>query len=208
MAVQITWIHHASFRLANGSVIYIDPWKIPSAPHDGNIVFVSHTHYDHLSDVDARKVLAKGGTFVGPAEVIGKLGAGTALAAGQTIELGPVKLTGTPAYNSAKNFHPQAKGWLGVIVELDGKRIYYAGDSDRIGEMDALSDIDLALLPVGGTYTMDAAEAADAVRAFTPKAAMPYHYGDIVGTADDAQRFASLCPVPVQMLQPGQTITL
>jgi len=208
MAVEITWIGHASFRLAGDRVIYIDPWKLPGAPADGDIVFVSHAHFDHCSGEDVKAALAPAGTVVAPADVVSELGRGQALSPGDTVEIAGVKLTGIAAYNVGKEFHPKANGWLGVIVELDGCRIYYAGDTDRIEEMASLGEVDLALLPVGGKYTMTASEAAGACGDIAPAAAVPYHYGDIVGSPADADALAAAAPCKVHVLAPGESLVL
>ena len=111
-------------------------------------------------------------------------------------------------YNPAKEFHPKSNNWVGFVIEIGGKRIYYAGDTDETPEMDALKNIDLALLPVGGTYTMNAAEAAEATKIFKPKQAIPYHWGDIVGSQSDADKFAKSAACPVKVLSAGGSMTL
>ena len=208
MAVEITWLNHASFRLAGESVVYIDPWKVASAPRDGSAVFVSHSHFDHCSAEDVGKVLAEGGMVVGSADAVAQIGSGKALSAGSSVEAAGVTVTGVPAYNVGKDFHPKANGWLGAVVEIDGVRVYYAGDTDRIAEMSELPDIDVALLPVGGKYTMDAAQAAQAAADIGSKAAVPYHFGDIVGSPADGQAFADAAPCKVHLLSPGQSLTV
>ena len=112
------------------------------------------------------------------------------------------------AYNLAKQFHPKSNNWLGFVIEIAGKRIYYAGDTDATDEMKALKNIDLALLPAGGKYTMNADEAADATKQFKPKQAIPYHWGDIVGSQADADNFKKLAACKVTVLKPGESITV
>ena len=211
MAVEITWMGHASFRLAaQDGVVYIDPWKIPpGAPPDGNVVVVSHDHYDHCSPQDVARVAVDGATIVAPPDTAARFADATPAAAGETVTVGGITIEAVAAYNVGKKFHPRARGWIGVVVTLDDTRIYYAGDTDLIEEMSGLEAIEAALLPVGGTYTMTAAEAAQACERIGCKTAVPYHWGDIVGTAADAQAFAeavSCCVVNV--LQPGQTLAL
>ena len=103
-------------------------------------------------------------------------------------------------------FHPKGNEWLGFVIEVGGKRIYYAGDTDLTDEMKALKDIDLALLPVGGTYTMNASEAAEATKVFGPKQAIPYHWGDIVGSKADADEFAEKAVCKVTVLKAGESM--
>lgn len=208
MSVEITWINHASFRLAAASVVYIDPWKISDSPADGNVVFVSHSHYDHCSLDDVTKVLAADGIVVGPPDAIRQIGIGKAVSPGQRLQAGPVTISATAAYNVGKDFHPKANNWLGAVIEMDGARIYYAGDTDQIKEMADLADIDVALLPVGGTYTMDADEAAAAAEVIGTKSAIPYHFGDIVGSVADAERFAAAATCRVHVLAAGESVTI
>lgn len=207
MSVKLQWFGHASFKISSGSnVIYIDPWKLKDAPHDGTIVLVSHSHYDHYSAEDIAKVSGMTTKFVAAEDVIQKQEKGQVLKPGQSIDINGIKITGVPAYNPAKQFHPRANNWLGFVVEIAGKRIYYAGDTDVTDEMKALKNIDLALLPVGGKYTMNADEAADATKQFKPKQAIPYHWGDIVGSQSDADKFAKSAGCPVKVLKKSDTI--
>ena len=119
--------------------------------------------------------------------------------------VGGVTVTAVPAYNLDKfrgpgePYHPREAGYLGYVVEMDGLRVYHAGDTDAIPEM---SDVrcDVALLPVGGTYTMTADEAAAACDALGAATAVPMHFADIVGTQADAERFRELCGIPVTIL--------
>ena len=209
MTVKLEWLGHASFRISDANtVIYIDPWKLKDARHDATLVLVSHSHYDHLSSPDIAKVSDANTKLIAPADVVQKERKGEVLKPGQTITVGAVKITGVPSYNLAKQFHPKSNNWLGFVVEISGKRIYYAGDTDLTDEMKALKNIDLALLPAGGKYTMDAAEAAEATKSFKPKKAIPYHWGDIVGGRADADNFAEKAACPVKVLNPGESMNI
>jgi L-ascorbate metabolism protein UlaG (beta-lactamase superfamily) len=209
MSVKLQWFGHASFKISSGSdVIYIDPWKLKDTPHDATLVLVSHSHYDHYSAEDIAKVSGMTTKFIAAEDVIQKQGKGQTLKPGQSIDINGVKITGIPAYNHTKQFHPKSNNWLGFVIEIAGKRIYYAGDTDLTDEMKALKNIDLALLPAGGKYTMDAAEAAEATRQFKPKQAIPYHWGDIVGSQADADKFAKSAACPVKVLSPGGSMTV
>jgi L-ascorbate metabolism protein UlaG (beta-lactamase superfamily) len=210
MSLQIQWIGHASFRLASEEVVlYVDPWKLPAAQPDANLVFVSHGHFDHWSADDVAAVSRDTTTVVGPADVVEALPGGRVLTPGERIESAGACIEGIPAYNVDKDFHPKANGWLGAVITLGGTRVYYAGDTDRIPEMDALSGVDLALLPVGGTYTMNAAQAAEACQAIGARTAVPYHWGDIVGTEADAQAFVdATAGCDARLVRPGDTISV
>jgi L-ascorbate metabolism protein UlaG (beta-lactamase superfamily) len=211
MSLEITWLKHASFRLASKkdeTVIYIDPWKIAAQPHDADVVFISHDHFDHCSPQDVKNISKPDGIVIGPADAAGQFSTGKAISPGQSIILGPITIEAVPAYNIGKTFHPKEKGWCGAIISLAGQRVYFAGDTDFIPEMKELHDIDLALLPIGGTYTMTATEAARACGDIKPSRAIPCHWGEIIGQKDDAKTFAGLAPCPVTILQPGQTFSI
>lgn len=109
-----------------------------------------------------------------------------------------ITVEAVPAYNPGKPFHPRGNGWIGFVLTVEGRRIYYCGDTDLIPEMKDLT-ADIVIVPVGGTYTMTAEEAARAVDLIRPEAAVPIHYGDIVGSIRDAKRFAELCKTAVDI---------
>ena len=209
MSVEVQWLGHASFKITSGdAAVYIDPWKLEEAKKDGTVVLVSHSHYDHYSAKDIAKVSGAETKLTGSADVIKQEGKGQAVKAGETIEAGDVNVTGVAAYNPAKQFHPKSNGWLGFVVEVGGKRIYYSGDTDVIEEMKELGEIDAALLAVGGKYTMDSKEAAEAAGYIKPKVAIPYHWGDIVGGRSDAERFAEAAKCEVTILKKGESLEL
>ena len=209
MGLTLKWLGHASFRISNeNTVMYIDPWKLKDSPHDADLVLVSHSHHDHYSPEDVNKVSVAETKLLASNDVIVKEGVGQAVMPGLTVELAGIRVQGVAAYNPAKQFHPKANQWVGFVVEIGGKRIYYAGDTDLTDEMKALKDIDVALLPVGGTYTMNAEEAAEAAGHIRPKLAVPYHWGDIVGSESDAQSFAEKAGCEVKVLKPGESVGL
>jgi len=198
----ITWLGHASFRLERKhTVVYLDPWQIAGEPHDADVVLITHPHFDHLSSSDIGRV-AKGGTvLVGPPDCLkGLTGTLHPVKPGDHLQLDGVSVDVVPAYNTTTAYHPKANGWVGYIVDLGGPRIYHAGDTDVIPEMSSFK-VDVALLPVGGTYTMTADQAAMAASILDPKLAIPMHYGSVVGSAADAQRFKESCgSIPVTIL--------
>ncbi|MGB2821846.1 MAG: MBL fold metallo-hydrolase [Phycisphaerae bacterium] len=209
MSVEVKWLGHASFRVAGAAaVVYIDPWKLKDAPHDADVVVVSHSHHDHMSAEDVAKVSKDGTAVVAPRATAGRLAGARSVAPGDVVTVNDVTIEAVASYNVAKAFHPKANNWIGAVILIDGKRVYYAGDTDLIPEMSGLKDVDLALLPVGGTYTMDAAEAARACQAIGCAAAVPYHWGDIVGSAADAKAFVNSAGCDATLLQPGESMTL
>jgi L-ascorbate metabolism protein UlaG (beta-lactamase superfamily) len=207
MIENIHWLGHDSFRFDGSSTVYVDPWKLGAGAPPADLVLVTHDHFDHFSPHDIARVATPRTTLIGPASVTAQVDgvAALTLSAGATATVGGVTVTAVPAYNIDKFrqpgevFHPRAAGGLGYIVELDGRRIYHAGDSDAIPEMRDVR-CDVALLPVSGTYVMTAEEAAEACGMISAAAVVPMHFGDIVGTAADAARFESLCGIPVTVL--------
>ena len=208
MALTVTWIGHASFVLNGNITVYIDPWKIEGEPHDGDVVLVSHSHYDHYSPEDVAAVSKDGTLFLASKDVVDEAGYGEVLMPGESRTLVECGVKTVHSYNPDKPYHPKEENWLGFIIELDGKRIYYAGDTDVIDEMEQIGEVDLALLPVGGTYTMNAAEAAEAVKRFAPKQIVPYHWGDIVGSRKDAEKLVKQFPNQAVVVRPGDSIEL
>lgn len=203
MLSGIYWLGHASFRIEDAVTIYIDPWKLKKGPA-ADLILVTHGHHDHCSPQDIAKISKPGTVIVCPASCAGELkGDVRTIAPGQTLQVGQVTIEAVPAYNSGKPYHPKQAGNVGYIVEVGGRRIYHAGDTDLISEMDAIR-CDVALLPIGGTYTMNAEEAAQAVQRIKPKTVVPMHWGDIVGSKGDVVRFQKLVPkdVEVVVLQP------
>jgi L-ascorbate metabolism protein UlaG (beta-lactamase superfamily) len=209
MGVTLQWLGHASFKICHeDAVIYIDPWKLTESPHDATLVLVSHSHHDHYSPEDIAKVSGPDMKLIVSADVVAKEKAGVAITPGLTIVSGDFRVSGVAAYNPDKQFHPRERNWVGFVIELGSKQIYYAGDTDLTEEMKALRDIDIALLPVGGKYTMNGTEAAEATRHIKPKLAIPYHWGDIVGSRNDAEQFANLVECNVQILAAGETVSV
>ncbi len=203
--VTLEWLnHHAAFRITSADkVVYIDPWDI-SASNDADIILITHPHYDHCSPSDVEK-LSKGNTVVlAPTECAAKLKNAKAIVPGQKMAFGDITIEAVPAYNvkpERQNYHKKQDNWVGYVVEIAGKRIYHAGDTDKIPEMSSLRGIDLALLPCGGTYTMTGAEAGEAANAINPEIAIPMHCGRIVGTARDIDDFRKTARMRVEVLE-------
>ena len=204
MSVTLRWLGHASFRIGDGPVVYVDPWKL-ERDEVADLVVVSHPHYDHKSVPDIQRLQGPETAVLttpdGVADIPGRV---ETIQPGGRFEHAGAVVEAIPAYNPAKKFHPRANNWIGCVIHVGGVRIYSAGDTDATDEMAALRDIDVALMPVGGTYTMDAAEAATAVGRFGPRIAIPYHWGDIVGGRADADRFAALASCEVRILDRGE----
>jgi L-ascorbate metabolism protein UlaG (beta-lactamase superfamily) len=186
---NLRWLGHDGFAVAGaGQTLVFDPYQL-AAPLSADLVLVTHPHYDHCSPEDIARVSHAQTVIVTEAESAAKLqGDVRIMAPGDRMTLGAVAIEAVPAYNIDKKFHPRAKNWLGFVVTLDGIRIYHAGDTDLIPEMDHIR-CDVALLPVSGTYVMTAEEAVTAARRLTPRVAIPMHYDTLVGSRADAERF-------------------
>jgi L-ascorbate metabolism protein UlaG (beta-lactamase superfamily) len=198
--LDIRRIAHDTFRIAGSKVIYVDPFRVTNND-EADIVLLSHEHFDHLSPEDLNKVIFPGTTIVasptckdGLKDV--KVKALHYLDPGGKHTMGSVEIYGCEAYNidkgpePGKKFHPPGEKRLGFLIKMDGTTVYHAGDADFIPEMRSIQ-CDIALLPVSGTYVMTAEEAAQAAAAINPKIAVPMHYGAIVGSAADAEKFKS-----------------
>src|SRR3990170_2444925 len=199
---KIHWLGHDSYRIDSEAIIYIDPWKLPPNSPAADLILVSHDHFDHCSLEDVERIRKTTTTILANPSAGEKLKPPvTIMRAGETHVVAGVTVQAVPAYNVGKRFHPKEAGHVGYILPIEGERLYFAGDTDHIPEMEGLA-CDVALLPVSGTYVMTAEEAAQAAGSIKPKVAVPMHYGGgVVGTAEDAERFRRLSPVPVVILQ-------
>ncbi|MBP7050817.1 MAG: MBL fold metallo-hydrolase [Phycisphaerae bacterium] len=201
--VYLTWYGRASVRIASGdTVIYVDPYNLNVEPRDGDLILVTHSHSDHYSPSDIAKVAKSKAEFVGAADVVKAYGRGQSLAPGQTVEVAGVRITGVAMYNLTKTNHPKSNNWVGFIVQIAGMRIYLAGDTDLTPEVKAVTDIDVAFLPVSSAYTMNAADAAEATKSIQPTLAVPYHWG----TSADAEQFSLLAACNVKVMTTGEKI--
>lgn len=198
MIDKIKWLGHASFRIDWKKIIYIDPWEIKE-PQKADIILITHSHYDHCSCEDIEKIADSNTLIIAPPDCKNSLSTLRnikTIAPGEKIEIEDLTVEAIAAYNINKQFHPKNNNWVGYILTLEGVRIYHAGDSDFIPEMKGLN-IDIALLPIGGTYTMNAEEAARAVKEMQVKQVIPMHFGKIVGTERDLAIFKSNLPAHI-----------
>ena len=205
---NITINTQSSIRIDGSKKIYVDPYKRKKASHDADIIFITHAHYDHYDEPSLRNAAREDSIIVCPASMLADVkrmnisaGKVIGMSAGETEEVSPaIKAEAVPAYNLNKNFHPKANGWLGYIITMDGIRYYAAGDTDALPELEDV-DCDIAFVPVGGTYTMTASEAAGLVNKIHPEIAVPIHYGTIVGRAADADTFKNALDKDIQVVK-------
>ena len=202
--LDIHWLGQSGFSIkSDEKIIYIDPFKISEEFEEekADIILISHPHYDHCSPEDIKKISKHGTVIVCPADCQSKIARLDEeikleiLDVGKTISVFGIGIGGVPAYNPEKNFHPKSERWLGYLIKFpSGETIYHAGDTDLIPEMKKLyGKVKIALLPIGGNYTMNAKEAADSAALIKPGIAIPMHYRDIVGSDADAEEFKKLC---------------
>ena len=191
---HITVNTQSSIRIGGSVILYFDPFRIREEVHDADIILITHAHYDHFDPESVRHIMTEKTALVMPASMqkeAGEISGGREqylMMPGETVEVGDIQVQAVPAYNRLKPFHPKRNEWLGYVVTVDGVRYYVAGDTDAVKELNTVS-CDVALVPVGGKFTMDAKEAAKLVNTIRPQAAVPTHYGSIVGKKADADVF-------------------
>ena len=195
----IECLGHSTIRINNnGEIIYIDPFKINGETNDADIIFVTHNHYDHFSLEDINKVRKENTIIVVTKDLCDDV-VGLGFEQSKIIYVKPNQMYSVcdiffqtvPAYNINKSFHPKENDWVGYVLKINNIKYYIAGDTD-ITEENKKVKCDVAFVPVGGTYTMTAEEAAELVNIIKPKVAVPIHYGSIVGTEYDAKLFRKL----------------
>ena len=205
----VEWLGHSGFRIRAGKAnVYIDPYRVEGGP-TADLILITHAHYDHFSPQDVERLTGDDTIVIAPAAVAERL-AGNVIAVrpGEVVEAMPgIDVRAVPAYNTSKRdaegrvFHPREAGCLGYEVNVRGERLYHAGDTDVIPEMDEVAGVDVALLPVSGVYVMTAQEAAEAARRIQPRIAVPMHWGEHIGSLEDAEAFAKDAPVEVKIME-------
>lgn len=194
---NITVNAQSSIRIAGEKIIYFDPFEISEENHDADIIFITHEHFDHFQPESIAKVKKDETVIVAPASMEKQIKAESGVLNIEVYEPGTIhEIAGTnietvPAYNKLKPFHMKNKKWLGYIVAMNGLRYYIAGDTD-VNDDILKVNCDVALIPVGGKFTMDKKQAAEYVTKIKPKAVIPTHYGQIVGTPADGNDFKGL----------------
>lgn len=199
MIENVEVLCHSSIKIKDKNIIiYIDPFKIDNDYNDADFIFITHDHYDHYSEEDINKVVNNDTIIVVPDGLITKL-MQIGINKDKIIVVEPnkkysvkgINFETVPAYNINKKFHPKENGWVGYLINLNNNVYYIAGDTDFTEENRKVK-CDVALVPVGGTYTMDYKEAATLINEIKPQIAVPIHYGSIVGTKQDAINFTQL----------------
>jgi len=203
---RFTWFRQSAFRWSGDALtVYIDPWGV-TGDDPADVIFITHAHYDHFRPDEIARISAPGTRVVAPHDVARELsGDVTPVSPGDSMEIAGVNVQAVPAYNVAEkrlDKHPRSNNWVGYILRLGGNDYYHAGDTDHVPELDAVS-ADVTFLPIGGTFTMDAHEAAGLAKSISPQIAVPMHYGFVVGSPSDAETFRrEAAPVKVETLTP------
>lgn len=206
MALNITVYTQSCIRIScDEGVVYFDPFRMKEAPHDADYILVTHDHFDHFSPEDIDKVSKSGTILIVPEKMLVKAGEVSHLvrqietvSVDQKRVIDGLKIETVPAYNVLKPFHPKSAGWVGYILITEDKRIYVAGDTDITKENKQVK-CDIALIPIGGKYTMDAKKAAELINTICPSVAIPTHYGSVVGSMNDAKVFSDHVKAPTEV---------
>ena len=210
MGVVVKWLAHAGFQIkANGKIVYVDLEKHGEAAEKADLILVTHSHSDHCDQDKIKNVRKKDTVIIAPEDCVSTIGGSVkSLKPGEEISVGNIRVKAVEAYNykrfrsPGKPFHPKGFG-VGYLITTEGKTIYHAGDTDFIPEMRQLGSIDVALLPSGGTYTMDNAEAAEAAIAIKPKVVIPMHRWD-TNPEEFKKKVEANLNIKVLMLKEGE----
>jgi len=207
MLDRITWFRQSALRWTGADrTIYLDPWGTGDDEPQADLILITHAHDDHFQPDEIDRLRRPDTQVVAPHDVAAELtGAVTAVVPGESYEIAGIRFTTVPAYNTreeALDFHPKANRWVGYVLDLEGRPLYHAGDTDHAPELDDVK-ADVAFLPIGGHFTMDAGQAAGLAKTIGPRLAVPMHYGFIVGSPSDGERFRDAAsPIPVELMEP------
>ncbi len=199
MLENVEVLFHSAIKFYfNNKIVYVDPYGLQEFTKDADIIFITHDHYDHFSIDDIQKIKKEDTVFILP-ESMNEKAIESGIETDKIIKVVPnkeyeyqkLKFETIPSYNINKKFHPKENNWIGYIIEVNNIRYYIAGDTDFTPESKNVK-CDIALVPIGGTYTMNYEEAAKLVNQISPKIVIPIHYGKVVGTKQDAEKFKGI----------------
>jgi L-ascorbate metabolism protein UlaG (beta-lactamase superfamily) len=209
MHEKLTWYKQSAYKWkGDGITVYIDPWGLRKGQEEpADVIFITHAHSDHFEPEDIEKIRTSSTQFVAPRDVAAKLkGNVKAIRPGDAFDVAGIKVEAVPAYNTAPHrlqAHPKSNNWVGYILNLDGNRYWFSGDTDPNPDVEQIKT-DVALVCIGGDpYVMNPSEAAGLVKKIKPKVAIPNHYGYVIGVPSDGEKFAKeAAPIKVEILKP------
>ena len=193
---NITINTQSSIKIKLDKIIYFDPFKIEEETHDADIIFITHNHYDHMDINSINNIKNDNTIIVAPKimeDVISKINFQkyVYLNPFDEVNIDNYYIKAIPAYNLDKSFHPRSNNWLGYIVKYKDITYYIAGDTDKTKENE-LVKCDIALIPIGGHFTMDYVEASELIKIISPKIVIPTHYGSIIGDIDYGKKLKTI----------------
>ena len=203
--VELEWLGHSGFLIKNSKVIYIDPYNIKDDSEKADLIFITHSHYDHCSFADINKIIKDDTKIIMTADCQSKINKFKIpikmeiVEPGKELNISNIRISVVPAYNLDKPFHNKNELWVGYLIKYENVLIYHAGDTDAIPEMKKLTGYNhpdktfVALLPVSGRFTMSSEEAVEAAKIIKPTIAIPMHYGSVMGELEDAEDFKEMC---------------
>ena len=202
---------HSSIRIAEASkVFYFDPFELRGKFNDADYIFITHDHYDHLDPKSIANAKNNNTKFICSGTVTKSLSGDAGIRdlakiiqtkAGDEVELEKgISVKAIPAYNVNKPFHQKGFNWLGYLLNVNGKTFYVAGDTDATDEAKSVK-CDVALVPIGGTYTMDYKQAASFINEIKPKVVIPTHYGNVVGEYELGKKFIALIDKSIEAVE-------
>ena len=185
---HLRWYGQSAFRIGadSGETIIIDPFRVPAAEGPAEMILITHPHFDHFDRRAVSGLRNRATTVVVPQEISAR--GLESITPGQTIRITELSVSAVPAYTPGRPFHPKSKGWVGYLIRVDGLLIYHAGDTDLIPEMKGIKP-DIALLPIGGRFTMNLRAAVEAASQLQAGLCIPMHYGWLLGGNDAGSRF-------------------
>ena len=188
--MKINIITQSAIKIeSNNKIIYFDPYNIKDELHDADYIFITHDHYDHYDEKSIDNIKKDTTKIIVPLCLKDK--EHNLLIEGyRYYAIDDIKFSTIPSYNIDKQFHPREKYYIGYLLELEGKKLYIMGDTDRTLEADNVK-CDICFVPIGGTYTMNVDEATDFINDLKPEIAIPIHYGSIVGDKSLGEEFKS-----------------
>ena len=204
MKDKITVNCQSSIRIADKEIIYFDPYKILKESHDADLIFITHDHFDHFDTLSIENIRKEDTKIIIPHSISKIVKESLDIPVievepNNTYNINGYLIKTIPSYNLNKNFHPKEKNYVGYVITIQEERIYVSRDMDLIEEALNLK-CDIALIPIGGTYTMNYKEALTFVNKVHPKVVIPTHYQTIVGSLDDALEFQKLVPKDIECL--------